>query len=53
VFNQLGQQVLNRVVAHNGGNATQTIDLGKLSAGLYELRLSNGETVLTEKLIKE
>jgi hypothetical protein len=53
VFNQLGQQVLNRVISHNGGVATQTIDLGKLSAGLYELRLSNGETVLTEKLIKE
>jgi autotransporter-associated beta strand protein len=53
VFNQLGQQVLNRVISHNGGVATQTIDLGKLSAGLYELRLSNGETVFTEKLIKE
>jgi len=53
VFNQLGQQVLNRVINHNGGNATQTVDLSSLATGIYELRLSNGQTVLTEKLVKE
>jgi len=53
VFNQLGQQVLNRVINHNGGNATQTVDLSSLATGIYELRLSNGQTVLTERLVKE
>jgi hypothetical protein len=53
VFNQLGQQVLNRVINHNGGNATQTFDLSALAAGVYEMRLSNGTTVFTDKLIKE
>ncbi len=53
LFNQLGQQVLNRTITHNGTNATQTINIGSIASGVYELRLSNGETVVTQKLIKE
>jgi hypothetical protein len=53
LFNQLGQQVLNRTISHSGTNATQTMNIGSIAAGVYELRLSNGETVVTQKLIKE
>jgi hypothetical protein len=53
LFNQLGQQVLNRVINHNGGSSNQTVELGTLASGVYELRLSNGQTVITQKLIKE
>jgi hypothetical protein len=53
LFNQFGQQVLNRTINHIGGSSTQTVALGTLAAGVYELRLSNGTTVITKKLIKE
>jgi len=53
LFNQFGQQVLNRTINHLGGSSNQTVALGTLAAGVYELRLSNGTTVITKKLIKE
>ena len=53
LFNQFGQQVLNRTINHNGGSSNQTVALGNLAAGVYELRLSNGTTVITKKMIKE
>jgi hypothetical protein len=53
LFNQLGQQVMNRIINHIGGSSNQSVSLGTLAAGLYELRLSNGTTVITQKLIKE
>ena len=53
LFNQLGQQVLNSSINHTGGSSNQTVALGSLAAGVYELRLSNSTTVITKKLIKE
>jgi len=53
LFNQLGQQVLNSTISHNGGSSNQTLALGSLAAGVYELRLSNSTTVITKKLVKE
>jgi hypothetical protein len=53
LFNQFGQQVLNRTINHIDGSIKQTVILGTLAAGVYELRLSNGTTVITQKLIKE
>jgi hypothetical protein len=53
LFNQLGQQVMNRSIQHNGTNATQTINIGTIPSGVYELRLANGTTAVTQKLIKE
>jgi hypothetical protein len=53
LFNQFGQQVLNRTINHIDGSIKQTVTLGTLAAGVYELRLSNGTTVITQKLIKE
>ncbi len=53
LFNQLGQQVMNKTINHIGGSSNQSIALGNIAAGIYELRLSNGTTVITQKLIKE
>jgi autotransporter-associated beta strand protein len=53
LFNQLGQQVMSKTINHNGGSSNQTIEIGTLASGVYELRLSNGQTVITQKLIKE
>jgi ELWxxDGT repeat protein len=53
LFNQLGQQVMNKTINHIGGSSNQTVELGILASGVYELRLSNGTTVITQKLIKE
>jgi hypothetical protein len=53
LFNQFGQQVLNRTIKHIEGSSNQTVALGTLAAGVYELRLNKGTTVITKKLIKE
>jgi hypothetical protein len=53
LFNQFGQQVLNRTINHIDGSGNQTVAVGTLAAGVYELRLSNGTTVITKKIIKE
>ncbi len=53
LFNQLGQQVMSKTINHNGGSSNQTIEIGTIAGGVYELRLSNGQTVITQKLIKE
>jgi hypothetical protein len=53
LFNQLGQQVMSKTINHNGGSSNQTIEIGNIASGVYELRLSNGQTVITQKLIKE
>jgi hypothetical protein len=53
LFNQFGQQVLNKTINHIDGSSNQTVTLGTLAAGVYELRLSNGTTVITKKIIKK
>ncbi len=53
LYNQLGQIVLTRAIQHNETNAIQTINLGKIRTGVYQLCLSNQQVVITQKLIKE
>jgi hypothetical protein len=52
LFNNIGQQVFNKSIEHLGGSSTQTIQLGAgLTKGTYELKISNGDNVTTQKII--
>lgn len=51
--NKLGQQLIHKMVQHPGGSATTTIEPSKaLAAGVYLLKLSNGDVNITQQVIK-
>jgi hypothetical protein len=54
VFNSVGQQVYAKSVTHLGGSATYQIELPTtVKAGIYNLQLQDGETILNKKLVVE
>jgi hypothetical protein len=54
IFNNIGQEVASKTINHNGGSATQTIDLGKsIATGIYSMQITNGTTVITKTVIVE
>ena len=52
LFNNQGQQVMTKGIQHNGGTASQTIDLSKMLSGVYEVKISGNNKTTTQKLIK-
>ncbi len=53
-YNNLGQEVATKNINHNGGSATQTIDLGKgIASGTYNMQITNGTTVISKTVIVE
>jgi hypothetical protein len=51
VFNNIGQQVATQTWLHNGGSATQTMSLGNVAAGTYQVRITNGNVVKLAKTV--
>ena len=52
--NQLGQQILTKVLNHSGGSATENIEPSKaLAAGVYQLRLSGEGININRQVIKK
>jgi hypothetical protein len=52
IFNAGGQQVFNQLMNHNGGAATEVIQLpAALKPGMYSLQLSGGEVKLAKSFI--
>ncbi|MEO6219085.1 MAG: T9SS type A sorting domain-containing protein, partial [Ginsengibacter sp.] len=52
--NKLGQQLMNKVMGHAGGSATENIEPSKLfAAGVYQLKLTGGGFNITRQLIKK
>lgn len=54
LYNAAGQQVMSRKIVHNGGNATEGIDLPAIATGVYGITLrGNGlniqQTILIDK----
>lgn len=47
IYNQLGELVINEI------NASNTIDISKLSRGLYIVEIESGKQIIREKLIVE
>jgi hypothetical protein len=50
IYNNAGQLMMNRTIVHKGGSATQTVHLGNLSAGSYQLSIV-GKDVKASKTV--
>ncbi len=54
IFNSIGQELFSTNLKHDGGSATQTIQLGRsLAAGRYTMNISNGTTFITKTVVVE
>lgn len=54
LFNQLGQQILNKSIVTDGGTISQTIALNpSVTSGVYTLRLIGNNAQLSKKLVVE
>ncbi len=54
LMDALGQQLVTSTIIHLGGSATQTIQLPvTVSKGIYHLKVTNGETIKTQKIVVE
>jgi len=41
------------MITHNGGSATQSINIGNVASGTYNMVISNGTTSVTKTVIVE
>ena len=53
IFNQQGQQVLHKIITHDGGNSVQPILLPKIAAGLYLVEARNEDTKYVNTIMVE
>jgi hypothetical protein len=53
VVNNLGQEIATKVLNHNGGSANQTISIGNVPTGKYNMVITNGTTTVTKTVIVE
>ncbi|MBP9741318.1 MAG: T9SS type A sorting domain-containing protein, partial [Chitinophagaceae bacterium] len=53
IVNKLGQEIASRMITHNGGSATQSINIGNVASGTYNMVISNGTTSVTKAVIVE
>ena len=53
IVNKLGQEIAARTITHNGGSATQSINIGNVASGTYNMVISNGTTSVTKTVIVE
>lgn len=52
LYNNIGQQIFSRQIDHQGGSATQSVQLSQaLSAGVYQLRIVNKDKQFTQTII--
>jgi hypothetical protein len=51
IVNKLGQEIASRMITHNGGSATQSINIGNVASGTYNMVISNGTTTVTKTVI--
>ncbi|MBP9741127.1 MAG: T9SS type A sorting domain-containing protein, partial [Chitinophagaceae bacterium] len=53
IVNSIGQEIAAKTIVHNGGNATQTLSIGNVASGTYNMVISNGTTNVTKTVIVE
>jgi hypothetical protein len=54
IFNNIGQELLNKTINHNGGSASQTIELGKgVAQGTYNMQISSVSSKINKTIIVE
>jgi hypothetical protein len=49
--NQVGQEVLRKTVGVNNGININSVDVSKLKAGVYVIKVNNGKDIQTQKLV--
>jgi len=53
IYNNLGQLVTNKTIVHNGGSATETIGLGNILTGTYQLSITGSHMKEMRTIIVE
>jgi len=53
LYNVMGQMVYEKNISEQGGLINQQIDLSLLSEGIYLLKVNEGNTYFTKKIIKQ
>jgi hypothetical protein len=53
IINSVGQIIYKTPIEVNNGFARKDYDLSNLKPGMYQLRVINGETVLSSKIIRK
>ncbi len=53
IYNNLGQQMINKTIVHETGSATQTIELGNVAAGTYQLSIIGSNVKTTRTIVVE
>jgi len=53
IYNSIGQQMMNRTIVHEGGSSTQTLYLGTISAGTYQLSIISKNVKTTKTIVVE
>lgn len=51
VYNTAGQLVKQQVVSHAGGSTIQSLELNTLTAGTYQLQITNGQVSSTQRIV--
>ena len=53
IYNNLGQQMMSKTIIHEGGSATQTLYLGTVSAGTYQLNIFGNNIKVNKTIVVE
>ncbi len=53
VYNNIGQQIMSKIIVHGGGSATQTLYLSKVYKGTYQLSITGSNIRITKILLVE
>ena len=51
--NNLGQQIISKTIVHESGSATQTLYLGTLSAGIYQLNIIGNNVKVNKTIVAD
>jgi hypothetical protein len=51
IYNNLGQRLFSNVIMHNGGSATQTLKIGNIATGAYQLNITGNNVKTTKSII--
>ena len=53
LYNNLGQQIINKTIVHAGGSASETIVLGHVAQGSYQLNIIGNKVKEAKTIIVE
>ena len=53
LYNNLGQQIITKTIVHAGGSASETIELGNVAKGSYQLNIVGKKVKETKTIIVE